>query len=95
MSRPAVDLFSDRQRRPFLRRSGDRVAALAMAVLTVIVGLAPTASAHPGHGVTGAGDSAVHYLIEPAHAWGLGILLAVALVVAGFRVVRARRLNAS
>ena len=95
MTRPAVDLFSDRQRRTFRQRPMGRFVAMVSILLACIVGLAPTASAHPGHGLTGAGDSAVHYLFEPAHAWGLGILLAVALVAAGFRVILARRLNAS
>lgn len=95
MNRPAVDLFSDRPGRTLFPRTSRRVAAVTAVVLFGIVGLASTASAHPGHGLTGEGDSAVHYLIEPAHAWGLGILFAASLVVAGVRIARSRRFNAS
>jgi len=31
--------------------------------------------AHPGHGITGEGDSAAHYFVEPTH--GLGIALGI------------------
>ena len=57
--------------------------AAAFAVLAT-----STASAHPGHGVTPDGDSAVHYLLEPLH--GLGLVVAVLVAIACVGLVRLR-----
>lgn len=59
------------------------VRAGLLAVASVVAALATsTASAHPGHGITPDGDSAVHYLIEPLHGlgWVVGFLVAIACI---------------
>jgi hypothetical protein len=51
-------------------------------VLLLLVGWPATALAHPGHGGTEP-TSLVHYVVEPAHAIPIGLVIA-AIVVAGF-----------
>ena len=46
------------------------------------------ASAHPGHGLTGDGDSVAHYALEPTHGWGLAAALIVAIVALVYRLRR-------
>jgi hypothetical protein len=45
------------------------------AALLINLAAAATVSAHPGHGIASDGDSAIHYLVEPAHGIGLGIIV--------------------
>ena len=58
-----------------LRLMTGRIVA---SVMTISIG--STASAHPGHGVTPAADSAAHYLFEPAHGLAAVVLLLLAIV---------------
>lgn len=46
------------------------------------------ASAHPGHGLTGDGDSVAHYALEPIHGWGLVAALVIAIVAVVYLVRR-------
>jgi len=44
--------------------------------------------AHPGHGLTGDGESVAHYALEPTHGWGLAAALAVAIVAVVYQLRR-------
>jgi len=64
------------------------IAGLVAALLP-----ASFATAHPGHGKSGEGDTLEHYLTEPVHllaaAAGLGMALAVVILVR--KILRAQR----
>jgi hypothetical protein len=59
----------------FSSMDGDRRMRLSAFCLTACLIATSPVLAHPGHGVT-AGDSAVHYLIEPLHIGPVLLLLA-------------------
>jgi tellurite resistance protein TehA-like permease len=51
-----------------------RLTHSAFAALIITLSATATVSAHPGHGIASDGDSAIHYLVEPTHGIGLGII---------------------
>lgn len=61
--------------------------AWAFVLALAIVG-SGRAEAHPGHGLTGEGESVAHYALEPTHGWGLAAMLAVAGVAIVYRLRR-------
>lgn len=66
--------------------------------LAAVVAVTSQVAAHPGHGITGSGDSPVHYMIEPAHAgsWLVAAVVVIGVVVAVVvKILRGRKLNAS
>jgi hypothetical protein len=61
--------------------------ALGFVAASVLLGNG-LVSAHPGHGLTGEGDSVAHYALEPTHGWGLVAALVIAIVAVVYRVRR-------
>lgn len=84
-------------RRMRTRAAGNSVRSVAARSRVKQVGTFVAASAllgsgrvwaHPGHGLTGEGESVAHYALEPTHGWGLAAALAVAVVAVVYRLQR-------
>jgi hypothetical protein len=67
-----------------------RLTHSVFAALIINLSAVATVSAHPGHGMASDGDSAIHYLIEPTHGIGLGIIV-LSTIAATFVLWRRNR----